>query len=359
MKKRTVSVLLAAAMTAVLAAGCGNASNTADTSSGNTQTAADAQETDAADTDGAAEDSEKKSYKVVVVKQMDHASLDEIADAVCVELDNIAAENGVTIEYEVYSGQGDQSTLTQIGTQAVSDDKVDAIIPIATLAAQVMANCAEDTQTPVIFAAISDPEGAEMTGIDYVTGTSDALNTAFILDMMLAQNPDVEKVGLLYSQSEDNSTRPIAEAKEYLDGKGIAYVEKTANTNEEVITAASTLIAEKVDAIFTPTDNIIMSAELAIYEELAEAGIPHYTGADSFVRNGAFVTCGVNYTELGYKTADLAYDAITRGMADLDDYYLMDGGLITVNTETAKTLGIDYSVFSDMGEVVEVVTTED
>lgn len=140
-----------------------------------------------------------------------------------------------------------------------------------------MATCAEDTKTPVVYAAISDPEAAEMTDIDYVTGTSDALNTKFILDMMLAQDPEVKKVGLLYSLSEDNSKTPIAEAKAYLEERDRIHRE-TANTNDEVITAASALIAEDVDAIFTPTDNVIMSAELAIYESLAEAGIPHYTG---------------------------------------------------------------------------------
>lgn len=356
MKKKVVSVLLAAAMTTTLVAGCGStgaADTAADTSAEETTESTDDTEADAEETANAG-----ATYKVAVVKQMDHASLDEIANAVEEELDAIAAKNGVTIEYETYSGQGDQSTLTQIGTQAVADG-VDAIIPIATLAAQVMATCAEDTQTPVVYAAISDPEAAELTGIDYVTGTSDALNTTFIMDMMLAQNPDVQKVGLLYSQSEANSTKPIADAKAYLDEKGIAYEEKTANTNDEVITAASALIADDVDAVFTPTDNVIMAAELAIYENLAEAGIPHYTGADSFVRNGAFATCGVNYTDLGHQTADLAYDAMTKGMDDLEDYYLMDGGIITVNTETAAALGIDYSVFNDMGEVVEVTTTEE
>ena len=177
--------------------------------------------------------------------------------------------------------------------------------------------------------------------------------------MMLAQDPEVKKVGLLYSLSEDNSKTPIAEAKAYLEEKGIGYTEKTANTNDEVITAASALIAEDVDAIFTPTDNVIMSAELAIYESLAEAGIPHYTGADSFVRNGAFATCGVNYTDLGHETADLAYTAMTEGMDSLEDFYLAEGGIITVNTETAQALGIDYSVFKDMGTLVEVGTTED
>ena len=306
----------------------------------------------------AAQADEAPAYKVAIIKQLDHASLDEIANAVAARLDEIAAEKGVTITYEITSGQGDQSVLKQLSDQAISDG-VNAIIPIATIAAQVAALSAEDTETPVVYAAISDPAAAKVTGIDYVTGTSDALNTAFILDMMLAQNPDVKKVGLLYSLSQPNSATPIADAKAYLDDKGIEYVEQTANTNDEVVAAAAALTAAKVDAIFTPTDNVIMAAELAIYEDLAAAGIPHYTGADSFVRNGAFATCGVNYTDLGKRTADLAYQAITEGMDAMDDYYLMDGGIITVNTETAAALNADYSMFADMGEIVEVTTTKD
>lgn len=294
--------------------------------------------------------------KVAIVKQMDHPSLDEIADAVAAQLDALAAQNNVTIEYTVYSGQGDQSVLMQIGDQVVAEG-VDAIVPIATLAAQVMTVCAEETQTPVIYAAVSDPAAAELTGIPYVTGTSDALNTEYICDMMLALDAEIDSVGLLYSLSEVNSQTPIEEAKAYLDAKGIAFIEATGNTNDEVIQAASVLVAEGVDAIFTPTDNIVMAAELAIASEFVEAGIPHYTGADSFVRNGAFTTCGVNYTDLGTKTADYAYIAMTEGFANLEDYYKIDGGIITVNTETAAALSLDYAAFNNMGEVVEVTTT--
>lgn len=344
--KKLVAFGCAAALTLSMV-GCGSKADTsADTTADTTETTADAATGDTAE------------YNVAIVKQLDHASLDEIANAVAAELDQIAADKNVTINYEIYSGQNDQTTLKQIGDQAIADG-VDAIIPIATLAAQVMTVCAQDTQTPVIFAAISDPEAAELTDIDYVTGTSDALDTNKIMEMMLAQNPDIQKVGLLYSLSEANSTKPIADAKAYLEDKGISYTEQPANTNDEVIAAASSLVADKVDAIFTPTDNVIMAAELAIYEDLANAGIPHYTGADSFVRNGAFATCGVNYTDLGAQTADLAYTAITEGMDGLEDYYVTEGGIITVNTETAATLGIDYSVFDGMGTVVEVQTTED
>jgi putative ABC transport system substrate-binding protein len=347
---RKLFALTAAAALALSLAACSGGGTADDQQSAASPSASDQENTQ--------QPEGETTYKVAIIKQMDHASLDEIANAIAAQLDAIAGENNVTIEYEITSGQGDQTVLKQLSDQAVADG-VDAIIPIATTAAQVAALSAESSRTPVVFAAISDPDAAELTGIDYVTGTSDALNTDFIFDMMFAQNPDITKVGLLYSLSEANSTKPIADAKAYLDAKGIAYTEQTANTNDEVVAAAAALIAEGVDAVFTPTDNIIMAAELAIYEDLAEAGIPHYTGADSFVRNGAFTTCGVNYTDLGARTADLAYRAITEGVEDLADYYLMDGGIITVNTETAATLGIDYSVFADMGELVEVVTTED
>ena len=314
--------------------------------------------TDNGGSDAQQESENGKTYKVAVIKQLDHASLDEIANAITAELDRLAAGNGVTIEYEVTSGQNDPTILKQLSDQAIADN-VDAIVPIATSAAQIAALSAEDSKTPVVYAAISDPAAANLTGIDYVTGTSDALNTEFIMDMMFAQNPNVAKVGLLYSLSEPNSAQPITDAKAYLDAKGIAYVEQTANTNDEVVAAASALIADGVDAVFTPTDNVIMAAELAIAEDFAKNGIPHYTGADSFVRNGAYATCGVNYTDLGTKTADLAYSAITEGMGSMEDYYLMDGGIITVNTDTAAAMSLDYSCFDSMGTVVEVTTTKD
>ena len=360
MKKRTMTkkffALTAAAALALSLAACSNsaAQTTNQSQSGDDITS---QEPDADDS-SSVQPAGDAAYTVAIIKQMDHASLDEIAAAIEARLDEIAAENGVTITYTTTSGQGDQTTLMQLADQATAD-RVGAIIPIATTAAQVAAVSAEDSQTPVVYAAISDPATASLTGIDYVTGTSDALNTAYILDMMLAADPEVENVGLLYSLSEPNSATPIEEAKAYLDEKGIAYTEQTAATNDEVIAAASALMAAGVDAIFTPTDNIIMAAELAIYEDLADAGIPHYTGADSFVRNGAFATCGVNYTDLGARTAELAYEAITQGMDAMEDYYLMDGGIITVNTETAAALGIDPAVFADMGELVEVTTTKE
>lgn len=299
---------------------------------------------------------EGETFKVAIVQQLDHPSLDEIRQAMEAALEAAAEAKGITIEVKTFNGQNDNSILNQIGAQVVSDD-YDAILPIATLAATCMVTAAEDTDIPIIYAAISDPESAGLTDIPNVTGTSDALNTAFIMDMMFAVQPDIKTVGLLYSNSEINSQTPIAQVKEYLDAKGIDYVEKTGNTTDEIISAASSLVG-RVDAVFTPTDNVVMATEAAVAEILNEAGIAHYTGADSFVASGAFATCGVNYTELGAFTAEMAVSILLG--AEIPVYHVMDGGIITVNTETAAALGIDYAAFAGMANtVVEVQTAEE
>ena len=274
--------------------------------------------------------------KVAIVQQLDHSSLDEIRTAI----EAVLTEMG--IRFDVYNGQNDATVLNQIGAQVVSDG-YDAIIPIATLAAQCMVTAADGYDIPIIYAACSDPESAGLTGMDNVTGTSDALNTRFIIDMMLAVNPDIACVGLLYSNSEINSETPIAEAKAYLEEKGIDYIEKTGNAADEVITAANALVG-RCDAVFTPTDNAIMNVAGAVAEILNEAGIPHYAGADSFVTSGAFATCGVNYTELGTYTGKMTVDVLTNG--EILPFHVMDGGIITVNSETAAALNLNTSVFA-------------
>ena len=294
--------------------------------------------------------------KIAIVKQLDHASMDEIGDAVEAQLDLKSDELGIEITYKSFSGQDDSTVLGQIGAQIIADE-YDAIIPIGTLAAQQMVVAAEATSTPVVFAAVSDPVTSGLTDIENVTGVSDALNTAFILDMMFAQNPDIKTVGLLYSTSQDNSIVPIADAKAYLDAKGISYLEKTGNTNDEIIAAVNSMLGQ-VDAVFTPTDNKVMAVAYTIGELMAESGIPYYTGADSFVRNGAFAASGVNYGDLGAKAADITLDVLTTG--EVPTFHVMEGGIITVNTETATILGADYSVFAEMaGQVIEVITTEE
>lgn len=364
MKKKMMAVLLTAAMSAMMMTGCGS---TAETGTPST----DVQTTEEADSAQAAAEADTQvaaaagtTYKVGIVQYVDDASLNQIEQAIEEELTAKGSELGVTFDFAdyTYNGQADASTLNQIATDLIAEN-VDIIIPIATPTAMIMQAATEDNQIPVVFSAVSDPLTAGLVDSmdapgSNITGTSDAFNTDTLMDLMFLANPDIKKVGLLYNKSEDASTAAIAAAKKYCDDKGIAYVEKTGTNNDEVSLAADALVASGVDAVFTPTDNTIMTAELAIYEKFADAGIPHYAGADSFALNGAFCGFGVNYVNLGTATADMAVDILVNGAAPASTpVQTMSNGIATVNTDVATMLMLDYSKFTDVCDSVKEIKT--
>ena len=358
--KKVLSATLSLSLALSLAA-CSSGSN-----SGASKSSAAASSWSAAS--ASAEDT--KEYKVGIVKFMDHASLDQIEKKIQEQLDAKSAELGVNFDYAdyTYNGQGDSTTLSQIAAQLVAD-QVDVVVPIATPAAQVMQSVVTDEGIPIIFAAVSDPVTAKLVDSlevpgGSITGVSDALNTNMIMDMMVAVNPDIQKVGLLYSKSEDSSKKPIEEAKAYLDAHNISYVEKTGTNTDEVNSAVDALIGEKVEAIFTPTDNTVMSAELAIFEKLNDAKIPHYTGANSFALNGAFFGYGVDYDDLGAETANMVVDLLVNG-ADpaTTPVVILAHEAATINTETCEAIGLNLddikAAFGTLGiGVVEITTAK-
>lgn len=311
-------------------------------------------------------DSGKNTYKVGICNYVDDASLNQIVDNLRAQLDEIGTAKNVTFDISYDNCNADANLLSQIIANFVADD-VDLMVGVATPVAMAMQAATEDTDIPVIFAAVSDPVSAGLVeSLDKpgsnLTGTSDYLDTASIMNLIFAADPEADKIGLLYDIGQDSSTTAIAHAKAYLDEKNIAYVEKTGTTVDEVALAADALVAEGVDAVFTPTDNTIMKAELTIYETFANAGIPHYTGADSFALNGAFLGYGVDYANLGVKTADMVAEVL---LEDKDPKTLpvltFDNGTATVNTEICAVLGLDYTeiaaVFAPYCTKVQTIVT--
>lgn len=292
-------------------------------------------------------DADGKTVKVGICNYVDDASLNQIVENIQARLKEIGGEKGVAFYVSYDNCNADANLLTQIISNFIADD-VDIMIGVATPVAMAMQAATEDNGIPVVFAAVSDPVGAglvesmEAPGSN-VTGTSDYLDTAAVMQLITAADPDVKNIALLYDIGQDSSTAAIAHAKEYLDANGIAYGEYTGTTVDEVTLAVQALIADGVDAVFTPMDNTIMKSELSIYEMLQEAGIPHYTGADSFALNGALLGYGVDYAALGVETANMAADIALDGAKPADTAVkTFDNGCATINTETCEKLGFNY-----------------
>ena len=370
MKLRNVfAMITAAAMTLSLAAcsGQSTASSTSSASSDSSSSAA-SESSVSSEKSTASEESSGATYTIGICNYVDDASLNQIVENINARLAEIESEQGITINVKYDNCNADANVMNQIIANFAADN-VDLMVGVATPVAMAMQSATEDSKTPVVFAAVSDPVGAGLVASleepgSNVTGSSDNLDTNSVMNLIFAQNPDAKKIGLLYDVGQDSSTAAIEHAKAYLDDKGVEYVERTATTAEEVALAAQALVSDGVDAVFTPTDNTIMKAELAIYETFADAGIPHYTGADSFALNGAFLGYGVDYANLGRETADMIASILTEGKDPATTPVItFDNGTATVNTEICEKLGLDFDTVSEAfapycTRVEEITTAE-
>lgn len=370
MKLRNVFAMITAAAITLSLAACSGQSTASSTSSASSDSSSSAasESSVTSEKSTASEESSGASYTIGICNYVDDASLNQIVENINARLAEIESEQGITINVKYDNCNADANVMNQIIANFAADN-VDLMVGVATPVAMAMQSATEDSKTPVVFAAVSDPVGAGLVASleepgSNVTGSSDNLDTNSVMNLIFAQNPDAKKIGLLYDVGQDSSTAAIEHAKAYLDDKGVEYVERTATTAEEVALAAQALVSDGVDAVFTPTDNTIMKAELAIYETFADAGIPHYTGADSFALNGAFLGYGVDYANLGRETADMIASILTEGKDPATTPVItFDNGTATVNTEICEKLGLDFDTVSEAfapycTRVEEITTAE-
>lgn len=360
MKKNTLKKLLAAALSAVMLLALTACGGSKDKDKGKDDGTSALKSAVVGDTGS------DTVYSIGVCNYVDDASLNQIVSNIFSRLDTVGKDKEVAFDISYDNCNADPAVMNQIIANFIAD-KVDLMIGVATPVAMAMQ--AATDEIPVVFSAVSDPVSAELVASleapgANITGTSDYLDTNAIMNLIFAANPDAKKIGFLYDPGQESSATPIAHAKEYLDAKGIEYVERMGNTTSEVMMAAEALVADGVDAVFTPTDNTIMTAELSIYETFIKAGIPHYTGADSFALNGAFLGYGVDYANLGVETANIVVEILLNG-ADPAAIPVMtfDNGTATVNTETCAALGLDFKTIKEAfgplcTKVAEITTAE-
>ena len=189
---------------------------------------------------------EPQSFRIGICNYVDDASLNQIVENIQARLEEISAEKGVQFVIDYDNCNADATVMEQIIANFQSSG-ADLLVGVATPVAMRMQTATEDSQTPVVFAAVSDPIGAglveslEAPGSN-VTGTSDYLDTAAVMKLIFAADPDASKIGLLYDAGQDSSTAAIASAKAYLDENGFEYVEHTGST------AAQAMVGGDVDA---------------------------------------------------------------------------------------------------------------
>lgn len=290
---------------------------------------------------GSSDSSRSGEYKVGVVQLVEHPALDAANQGF---IEALQAEGlADKISFDQQNAQADQSNLNSIAQRFVSDRK-NLILAIATPAAQAMANATHDI--PILATAVTDYESAKLVKSNEqpggnVSGTSDLNPVEQQVDLILQVMPDVKTIGTIYSSSEVNSQLQVEKMKAYAATKGIAVREVTVSNVNDIQQAAQSLVADGVQAVYVPTDNVVASAISNLVSVTDNANIPVFGGEDNQVKGGAMMSLSVDYHQLGYQTGLMAAK-ILRGEAKIEDMpvEIQKEFKLVVNKEKLDKLGI-------------------
>lgn len=277
-----------------------------------------------------------------IIQLVEHPSLNTIYQGIIASLAEQGFVDGQTVHIDYQNAQNDPTNQQTICQKFVSDND-DLIIAIATPAAQSAAGRTKDI--PIVFSAITDPVGAGLVAdLDHpggnVTGTSDAVSAAAIMDLAREIQPDLKTIGALYNTGEPNSVSVIEDLKEYAEANGLEVVEATMTNSSEVQQAVTSLMG-KVDAVFSPIDNTVATAMPLVAKTVIASGVPMYVGADSMVQDGGLATCGIDYKMLGDETGKMAA-RILNGEKPADiPVMTMKDFTVYLNSDTMEALQIE------------------
>ena len=286
--------------------------------------------------------SEKSSgkIKVGVIQLIENGAFNDMKDGFIEEL----RAKGYTedkCDIVVKSAQGDTATLNTI-CQEMVDSRMDLVATIATPATQAMVNM--DSDIPVVFISVSAPVAAGVTSNmekpdKNATGTSNAIPVSDIFNLSDSLTPGNKTYGLLYTTGEVNSVNTVKDAKSYLDGKGLKYVEAVVTNSSEIQQAAESLVGS-VDAIFVPNDSVVQSGMAQITEITRKNKIPVYACSATTVQSGAFATVAMNDKQIGSQSADMAVEILGgRKVADVPSVVVPASGTV-INQNTMEALGV-------------------
>lgn len=329
MKKKTIAIMMTAAMVMAMAAGCGSKESSS--------------------SDG---DNKEASYKIGIQQFAEHGSLDNCREGFLEGLEEEGIKEGDNLKVEVKNAMADTATNAQIADSFVSDN-MDLICAIATPSAQIAYNAAMDKDIPVVYTAVTDPVAAELADKDgnpvgNVTGTSDTLPVEEQLKMIREMMPDAKTIGILYTTSEANSVSAIATYESLVDKYGFTLETKGISQTSEIALATDDLLT-KVDCITNLTDNTVVASLPTILEKANEKGIPVFGSEIEQVKIGCLAAEGIDYIQLGKQTGKIAAQ-ILKGEKKASEipYEIISEPGFYVNTKVAENLGIE--VPSDLAD---------
>ena len=277
--------------------------------------------------------------KIGIIQIVEHESLDKAREGFIDEMKKL----GYDADFDTQIAGGDISNCVSISQKFVNDKK-DLILAISTPAAQAISNCTKDI--PILFTAVTDPvscglvDSIEKPGKN-ITGTSDLVPVEKQINLLKTLIPSCKKVGILYCSSEANSKLQADLASKECQKLGMSSKDFTVSNSGEIQQVVEYMI-NSVNAIFVPTDNLVVSCMPAVSKIANDHKIPIICSESGSVKNGALAANAMDYFELGKRTAQQADKILKKEslIQDMPVEFLSDTKL-SINNDVAKKIGIN------------------
>lgn len=297
--------------------------------------------------------SSDKEVKVGVLQLVSHPSLDNCYAGIEQGLYDAYGKEGVVIDLQ--NGQDDSTTCDSISANFVANG-YDMIYAIATPAAISAYSAASKSDIPVVFCAVSDPVAAGLTasldaGNENCNGTADIIDLKAQVELIQAIQPDVKKIGVLYTTTEANSLSHLKTLKEICSAKGIEVVDQGVSGAADIPQAAASL-AEKVDCINNFTDNNVVNNLSILLEKANAAGVPVYGSEIEQVKNGCIASISIDYVALGKQTAAMGVEILNGTDPKTMPVGTVSEGTPVINTDVMTKFGFEIPAAYSNAETV-------
>ncbi len=279
---------------------------------------------------------------VVAITQIaPHPSLDQIRQGI---IETLMSKGIKESDILFQNAQGSQATALQIAQKFVSL-KPKIIIPITTPSAQSVYSQAKPAGIPVIFSAVSDPEGAKLFDpeekSELIAGVSDLSPVDQQASLIREILPKAKNVGVIFNAGEANSVTLIDKFEAEAKKNDLTIIRATISSTNDVSSATNSLIG-KVDAIYIPNDNTTISALESVLKITNNNKLPVFTADPQSVSRGAIASISHNQYDLGRQTGLLAMSYLSGEHAiSVMGVQTPKNIELVINLKVAHTFGIE------------------
>lgn len=281
---------------------------------------------------------------VAITQIVEHPALDACRQGVQDELAVAGYEVGKNLTWSYESAQGNPATAAQVAKK-FAGEAPDVIVAISTPSAQTVAASAR--HIPLVFSAVTDPLGAKLVKNmqapgKLITGITDMSPIDKHLQLIKKIVPTAASVGVIYNPGEANSVSLIKRVHDEAPGAGLKVVEAAATKSSEVLAAARSLVG-KVDVIYIPLDNTVITALEAAVKVAEQNKLPLFTGDTDSVRRGSIAAVGFNYYDVGRQTGKMVARVLNGEAPGSIAVEQVDKLELYLNPGAAERMGVTLS----------------